>query len=97
GQSRNVSVQDRSLESTLVQHPKANASDPGQIGAPMPGSVVTVAVQVGDTVSKGQKLLSMEAMKMETTVYAERDGKIVEVLVRPGVQVETGDLLVRFG
>jgi len=62
----------------------------------MPGSVVTVAVQGGDTVAKGQKLLSMEAMKMETTVYAERDGKIKEVLVRPGTQVETGDLLVRF-
>ena len=62
----------------------------------MPGMVVTVAVQAGDTVARGQKLLSMEAMKMETTIYAERDGKIADVLVRPGVQVETGDLLVRF-
>ena len=97
GQSRNVTVQDRSLEAAAGQHPKADAADPSQVGAPMPGSVVTVAVHVGDTVSKGQKLLSMEAMKMETTVYAERDGKIAELLVRPGVQVETGDLLVRFG
>ena len=56
----------------------------------MPGSVVTVAVHVGDTVSKGQKLLSMEAMKMETTVYAERDGKIAELLVRPGVRWKRG-------
>ena len=96
GQSRNVTTQDRSLDSTVVHHPKADASDAAQVGAPMPGSVVTVAVQAGDTVAKGQKLLSMEAMKMETTVYAERDGKIADVLVRPGVQVETGDLLVRF-
>ena len=57
---------------------------------------MTVAIHAGDAVAKGQKLLSMEAMKMETTVYAERDGKIAEVLVRPGVQIETGDLLVRF-
>ncbi len=96
GQSRNVTVQDRSLDSSVVHHPKADASDSAQVGAPMPGSVVTVAVNAGDTVAKGQKLLSMEAMKMESTVYAERDGKIKEVLVRPGVQVETGDLLVRF-
>jgi pyruvate carboxylase len=97
GQSRNVTVQDRSLDSSAVHHPKADANDPNHVGAPMPGSVVTVAVHVGDAVAKGQKLLSMEAMKMETTVYAERDGKITELLVRPGVQVETGDLLVRFG
>jgi len=96
GQSRNVSVQDRSLDSAAIHHPKADANDPNHVGAPMPGSVVTVAVHVGDTVAKGQKLLSMEAMKMENTVYAERDGKIAELLVRPGVQVETGDLLVRF-
>src|SRR5262249_26676881 len=97
GQSRNVTVQDKSLEAAATHHPKADANDSNQVGAPMPGSVVTVAVHVGDTVTKGQKLLSMEAMKMETTVYAERDGKIAELLVRPGVQVETGDLLVRFG
>jgi pyruvate carboxylase len=96
GQSRNVTVQDRALDSSVVHHPKADAGDPNQIGAPMPGSVVTVAVQAGDTVAMGQKLLSMEAMKMETTVYAERDGKVAEVLVRPGTQIETGDLLVRF-
>ncbi|HEY2840796.1 MAG TPA: biotin/lipoyl-containing protein, partial [Pirellulales bacterium] len=96
GQSRTVTVEDRALESLIVRRPKAEAGDPNQVGAPMPGSVVTVAVQAGDSVVKGQKLLSLEAMKMETTLYAERDGKIAEVLVRPGVQIETGDLVVRF-
>ena len=62
----------------------------------MPGLVVTVAVQAGDVVSRGQKLLSLEAMKMETTVYAEREGRIAEVLVAPGTPVEAGELLVRF-
>lgn len=62
----------------------------------MPGMVVTVAIQPGDSVKKGQKLLTVEAMKMETTIAAERDGKIADVLVKPGSQVSTGDLLLKF-
>jgi pyruvate carboxylase len=62
----------------------------------MPGMVVTVAIHAGDTVKQGQKLLSLEAMKMETMLYAEREGKIAEILVKPGTRVETGDLLVRY-
>lgn len=62
----------------------------------MPGMVVTVAIQPGDSVKKGQKLLTVEAMKMETTISAERDGKIADVLVKPGSQVSTGDLLLKF-
>ena len=50
----------------------------------------------GDVVTKGQKLLSLEAMKMETTVYAERDGKLAEVLVTPGTPVEAQELLARY-
>jgi len=64
--------------------------------APMPGLVVTVTAAPGEDVTAGQKLVTLEAMKMETTVYAERDGKVAEVLVKPGTQVEAGDLLVRF-
>ena len=62
----------------------------------MPGMVVTVAIQLGDSVKKGQKLLTIEAMKMETTISAERDGKIADVLVKPGSQVSTGDLMLKF-
>jgi pyruvate carboxylase len=62
----------------------------------MPGMVVNVAVKAGDRASQGQKLLTMEAMKMETTIYAERDGQIAEVLVSPGTQVDTGDLVIRW-
>ena len=53
-------------------------------------------VAPGDEVAAGQKLLALEAMKMETTLYAERPGKVAEVLVRPGAQVEGGDLVIRF-
>jgi pyruvate carboxylase len=62
----------------------------------MPGAVVAVAVAVGEEVAAGQKLLTLEAMKMETTLYAEHAGKIAEVLVRPGTNVEGGDLVMRF-
>jgi pyruvate carboxylase len=57
---------------------------------------VGVAVAKGEEVAAWQKLLTLEAMKMETTLYAERAGTIAEVLVRPGMQVEGGDLVVRF-
>ncbi|MFO0867878.1 MAG: pyruvate carboxylase [Pirellulales bacterium] len=94
GQPRDVTVVDRSLEPATKASPKADPADPRQIGAAMPGMVVTVTVQVGDQVAKGQKLLSLEAMKMEATIYAERDGKVAQLYVKPGTPVQTGDLLV---
>jgi len=66
------------------------------VAAPMPGAVVAVAVAVGEQVTVGQKLLTLEAMKMETTLYAERAGRIAEVLTRAGTQVEGSDLLIRY-
>jgi pyruvate carboxylase len=97
GQPREVLVVDRSLVGDVKAHPKAEAGNPRQVGAPMPGLVVTVAVTPGEQVTKGQKLLTLEAMKMETTVYAETAARVAEVLVRPGMQVEAGDLLLRYG
>ena len=95
GQPRDVTVRDRSLEAAVDRRPKADPLNPLQIGAPMPGVVVTVSAKAGDEVTTGQKLLSLEAMKMETTLYAERDGRVAEILVQPGTQVETGDLVAR--
>ncbi len=97
GQPRNITITDRSLQSTAAVRVKADPADPNQVAAPMPGLVVTVAVKSGDKVAKGQKLLTMEAMKMETTLYAERDAKIADVLVKSGSQVETGDLVIQLG
>ena len=96
GQPRAVSVADKSLEAKVQRRPKATVGDAREVGSPMPGLIVTVAVRPGDTVTKGQKLLSLEAMKMETTVYAERDGKVAEVLVSPGTPVEAAELVVRY-
>ena len=95
GQPRDVTVVDRTLEPETLAALKADPADPKQIGSSMPGMVVGVALRVGDTVAQGDKLLSLEAMKMETTLYAERDGQVAEVLVYPGSQVTPGDLLIR--
>jgi pyruvate carboxylase len=95
GQPRDVEVVDRSLASSVRETPMADPGDPGQIGSPLPGLVVGVAVNAGDPVRKGQKLLSIEAMKMETTIYAERPGRVTEVLASVGRQVKTGELLLR--
>ncbi len=97
GQPREVLVEDRSLGGgTAVARVKAEPGNPKHVGAPMPGAVVAVTVGVGEPVAKGQKLATLEAMKMQTTLYAEADGTVAEVLTRPGTQVEGGDLLVRF-
>ena len=97
GQPREVMVTDRAsgLAATKAK-PKAEPGNPRHVAAPMPGAVVTVAVAVGDEVATGQKLLTLEAMKMETTLHADRGGKVAEVLVSPGSSVQAGDLLIRF-
>ena len=95
GQPREATVVDRSLVVTESAHPKADENDAGQIGSSMPGMVVNVAIKKGDKVKKGQKLLTLEAMKMETLLYAETDGLVQDVLVKAGSQVQTGDLLVK--
>ena len=85
----------QSLEATAAKAVKADPDDPKQVGASMPGMVVTVAVKPGDKVSRGQKLFTVEAMKMETTLNSEVQGRVAEVFVKPGSRVETGDLLLR--
>ncbi|MGW3232588.1 acetyl/propionyl/methylcrotonyl-CoA carboxylase subunit alpha [Kitasatospora sp. NPDC001095] len=67
--------------------------DPGALLAPMPGTVARVVAAVGDTVTAGQPLLVLEAMKMEHRIAAPTDGTLVELRAAPGRQVETGTLL----
>jgi pyruvate carboxylase len=95
GQPREVEVVDRSLASSVREVPMADTADPNQVGSPLPGLVVGVGVSSGDAVRKGQKLLSIEAMKMETTIYAERPGRVSDVLAMVGRQVKTGELLLK--
>ena len=66
-------VTDRSREATMPRHPKADPDNPNHVSAPMPGKVSSVAVAKGHAVKSGDRLLSIEAMKMETAVYSPRD------------------------
>jgi pyruvate carboxylase len=94
GQPRDVIVTDRSVAATAKRHPKAATDNANHIAAPMPGKVSSVAVKPGQAVKSGDRLLSIEAMKMETAVYSPRDAQIGEVHVDAGTVVEARDLLV---
>jgi pyruvate carboxylase len=97
GQPREVIVVDKAQAGGSVKaRPKAEVGNAKHVAAPMPGAVVAVVVAPGEEVAAGQKLLTLEAMKMETTLYAQAAGKVAEVLVRPGTPVDGGDLVIRF-
>jgi pyruvate carboxylase len=94
GLPRSVRVQDRSQVAKRAPQRKVEAGNVKQVGAPMPGTITVVAASVGRKVSRGDVLVTLEAMKMETAVRAESDGEVAEVLARPGQQVDAKDLLV---
>ena len=98
GQPRRAKVPDRAHGAAgAAARRKAEAGDDNHVGAPMPGVISTVAVAAGQKVSKGDVPVSIEAMKMETAIHAERDGAIAEVLVHAGDQIDAKDLLVVYG
>jgi len=98
GQPRRIKVPDRAhgAGNGKVRR-KAEPGNDLHLGAPMPGVISGVSVVAGQAVKSGDILLSIEAMKMETALHAERDGTISEVLVRAGEQIDAKDLLVVFG
>ena len=98
GQPRMAKVPDRAHGATGAEaRRKAEEGNPAHVAAPMPGVVSTLAVKAGQAVKAGDILLSIEAMKMETALHAERDGTVAEVLVSAGSQIDAKDLLVVFG
>lgn len=76
---------------------KADENNPGHVAAPMPGLVSTVAVSVGQKVTPGDVLVTLEAMKMETSLHAEVSGTIEKIEAGAGTQVEAKDLLLVIG
>jgi pyruvate carboxylase len=94
GQPREVRVRDKSVRAVASERAKADPSDSKQVGAPIPGVVASIAVERGQRVGKGEKLLVMEAMKMQSTVYAPVAGKIAVIAAHVGEHVEAKDLLV---
>ena len=87
-----------SSESDVVKTRKpAEEKGTGHVKAPLPGTIIEVNVREGDTVKIGDKLLVMEAMKMENVINSDREGKITAVKVRPDDSVLEGDILVEIG
>ena len=94
GQPRVIRVANRLVKDATVQRPKAEAGNPDHIGAPMPGVVASVGVKAGQQVKAGDLILTIEAMKMETGLHAERDAVVKAVHVQAGGQIDAKDLLV---
>jgi pyruvate carboxylase len=94
GQPREVIVRDRSLQAKTESRAKADPAQPGQVGAPIPGAITSIAVEVGDQVSKGDRLMVLEAMKMQSTIYAPVAGKVTRKFVSVGEKVDSKDLLL---
>ena len=94
GQPRVIRVPNRLVTSETTSRPKADPSNSNHIGAPMPGVISTVSVNEGQTVKKGDLLLTVEAMKMETGIHVERDAKIKAVHVKPATQIDAKDLII---
>ena len=94
GQPREVNVRDRALRVVERAHPKADPADAGQVAAPTAGVISGIAVQVNHPVVRGAKLLTLEAMKMQSNIYAPIAGRVLKLLVMPGQHVEAKDLLV---
>jgi 3-methylcrotonyl-CoA carboxylase alpha subunit len=78
-----------------IAHAGEGAAEGGRLTAPMPGKVISFMVKAGDKVSKGQAVAVMEAMKMEHTLHAPRDGEVAELLYAVGDQVAEGGELLR--
>jgi pyruvate carboxylase len=95
GMSRQLSIVDKSVKPTVKARVKADPAKSKEVGAPIPGLVTALSVSVGAKVAKGDKLVTLEAMKMQTTIYAPCDGVVGDLAVRVGDAVESKDLLLK--
>ncbi len=96
GQPRSVKVPDRSRVAARPVRRKAEAANACHVPAPMPGTITQILVAAGEMVSRGDVLITLEAMKMETAIKADRDARVAEVVARPGDLVDAKDLLIVF-
>lgn len=94
GMPREIKVHDKHMADATVTSRKADKDIPGEIGATLSGSVVKLLVEKGSHVGKGEPVIVTEAMKMETTITSPADGIVSEIHVKPGMRIESGDLLM---
>lgn len=95
GRAREAVVHDKSIQGETKARAKADPADEKQIGAPIPSMISAITVSIGNKVKKGDKLVILEAMKMQTTLYAQCDGVVDAIEVKVGDSVAAKDLLVR--
>ena len=96
GVPREIEIKDVNVKSATTSRPKVDRTNPKQVGASMPGSVLKVLVEPGSRVHRGEQLLVTEAMKMETTVQAAQDGEIKAIHIKEGDTIQSDDLLIEF-
>lgn len=94
GQPRVIRVPNRAVKAVTAARPKAAEGNPAHVGAPMPGVVTTVCVMAGQKVNTGDMLLTIEAMKMETGIHADRAAVVKALHVAPGQQIDAKDLMI---
>jgi pyruvate carboxylase len=94
GQPREVRVRDKSLKVIGRAHPKADPANAGDVAAPTSGVITGITVQVNQSVQRGEKLMTLEAMKMQSNIYAPATGRIAKILVAANQSVEAKDLLL---
>ena len=95
GKARSTIVQDKSVNAEAKVREKADPANTLHVAAPIPAMVSSISTSVGKTIEKGEKIAVLEAMKMQTTLYASSDGVVDELLVNVGDSVESKDLIVR--
>ena len=95
GMTRETHILDKSVAPKAKSRVKADPANSLEVAAPIPGVITSLAVGVGAKVAKDDKLVTMEAMKMQTTIYAQADGVVSEILAQVGETVESKDLLMR--
>ncbi|WP_397447061.1 pyruvate carboxylase [Polaribacter sp. R77954] len=96
GQGRTVQIKDETIKVDVIENVKADKADDKQIGAPLQGLLSTIMVKKGDVIKKNQPLFIIEAMKMETTITANNDGTIQNIILKEGTMVNLDDLVIEF-
>jgi pyruvate carboxylase len=96
GQPREIRVPNRSAKARIATRPKADDTNRSHVGAPMPGLVIGVKAAPGQELVKGDVILQIEAMKMQTAVTADRAGALKAIHVKIGDQIDVKDLLAEF-
>jgi len=96
GKARQTLVPDKSVKGDTKAREKADPANSMHLGAPIPAMISSISTSVGKSVSKGDKIAVLEAMKMQTTLYAQADGVVDAILVNVGDSVESKDLVARF-